>query len=68
VSVATVETQSEFGEQLATALFAEATLDTSDAGGTEAWELEAALNGGTVCGGGYTGDDCTAEVVLANYE
>jgi len=67
VSVATAETQSEFGEQLATALFAEATFDTSDAG-TEAWELETALNGGTLCGDGYTGDDCTDEVALANYE
>jgi len=67
VSVATAETQSEFGEQLATALFAEATFDTSDAG-TEAWELETALNGGTLCGDGYTGDDCTVEVVLADYE
>jgi hypothetical protein len=67
VSVATVETQSEFGEQLATALFAEATLDTSD-GATEAWELETALSGGTLCGGGYTGDDCTVELALADYE
>ena len=59
--------QTDFDEALANALFADASLDTADAGSDD-WDLETALNGGTLCAGGYTGDDCTAEVLLANYD
>ncbi len=66
-SVATAEPQTDFAVALSNALFADASLDTADPGSTD-WELETALNGGTLCTGGYTGEDCTAEVLLADYE
>ena len=66
VAVASGEPTTEFGEALASALFADASLDTDEAGGDDR-NLAAALNGGALCDGGY-GDDCSAEVLLASYD
>lgn len=62
--VASNEPTAEFGDALANALFADASLDTSDAASDDR-ELAAALNGGALCDGGY-GDDC-ADLLLADY-
>jgi len=64
--VASNEPTLEFGEALASAIFADASLDNAETG-SDAGDLAAALNGGALCAGGYD-DDCTAEVLLASYD
>lgn len=60
------ESTSELAEALSRAIFADAGLDTAEAASDDR-VLAAALNGGTLCDGGY-GDDCSAEVLLASYD
>ncbi|HSQ00055.1 MAG TPA: hypothetical protein VL049_22755 [Candidatus Dormibacteraeota bacterium] len=66
VGVASGEPTTEFGEALASALFADASLDPDEAGADDR-NLAAALNGGALCDGAY-GDDCSAEVLFASYD
>ena len=63
--VASTEPTTEFGDALANALFADASLDTTDVASDDR-DVAAALNGGALCDDGY-GDDC-ADVLLAGYE
>lgn len=56
----------EFSAALANAIFADASLDLTEAYADDR-ALAAALNGGAVCAGGY-GDDCTGALLLADYD